>query len=665
MCGIAGIVNLSSAAPIPEQALSRMAAMLEHRGPDDHGMVRGNGFGLAHTRLSIIDLDSGHQPIHNEDRTVWVVFNGEIFNYIELRKLLEAKGHQFYTHTDTEVIVHLYEEYGDDFVQHLNGQFAIALQDIPRKRLLLIRDRPGILPLFYAERDGRLYFASEMKSIFAGTGQVPELDRIALDQIMTFWSAIPPRTAFDGVETLAPGEMMVVENGHCTKRRYWDWIFCRPDEYHAGNEAELARQLRELLLDATLIRLRSDVPVGAYLSGGLDSSVLVSLIAGMAGIRLHTFSITFPGSKLDERLYQDEMSKQLAVEHSRITCVPDDVAAGFVNAIWHTESPILRTAPVPMGILSGLVRSQGYKVVLTGEGADEVLGGYDIFKEAKIRRFWASHPGSQLRPTLLKRLYPYLDFSKTQGQAYLESFFGVGLDNPDLAYFSHLPRWITTAKCKAFYSSDMNDSLREDPYAAVSGLLPKDIGRWSYFNRAQYIESKTLMSGYLLSSQGDRMLMQNSVEGRFPYLDHRVIEFANRLDPRLKMKVLEEKYLLKRAMSGSIPRTILERHKHPYRAPDAESFRNPDSAGYTEQLLDPDYVHRVGCFDAQKVSLLHKKVKAGRTTSTKDNMAFVGILSTQALHHLYIDGYADNVLKRANRLATKTEGNPNEATHVC
>lgn len=664
MCGIAGIFNLSSNTPVTERVLLRMAAMLEHRGPDDHGILLGNGFGLAHTRLSIIDLEGGRQPIHNEARTVWVVFNGEIFNYVELRRLLEAKGHRFYTHTDTEVIVHLYEEYGDDFVQHLNGQFAIALRDIPRQRLLLVRDRPGILPLFYAEDDGRLYFASEMKSIIAGTGRVPALDRVALDQIMTFWAAVPPRTAFEGINTLAPGEMMIVEGGRCTIRRYWDWAFGKPGEYHSGDEAALADRLRELLLDATRIRLRSDVPVGAYLSGGLDSSVLASLIADMDGVRLKTFSIGFPGSSLDESIYQDEMSGRLATEHSRIGCMPDDVAAGFLRAIWHIESPILRTAPVPMGILSGLVRSQGYKVVLTGEGADEVLGGYDIFKEAKIRRFWAAHPDSRLRPLLLKRLYPYLDFSKGQAQSYLQSFFGVGLTAPDLAYFSHLPRWTTTAKCKAFYSRDMSDSLREDPYTVVSAILPDAIHAWDPFNRAQYIESKTLMSGYLLSSQGDRMLMQNSVEGRFPYLDHRLIEFASRLDPRLKMKVLDEKFLLKRAMRNRIPHSILERHKHPYRAPDAESFRDAGKAAYVEHLLDPAYVSRVGCFDPQKVRLLHKKVASGRASSTKDNMAFIGILSTQALHHLYVDGHVGNIADRADRWAMKIQGNVNEASHV-
>lgn len=664
MCGIAGIVNLTAQAPVESGELLRMAAMIGHRGPDDSAFLQGDGFGLAHTRLSIIDLAGGRQPIHNEDRTVWVVFNGEIFNYIELRKLLESKGHGFYTHTDTEVIVHLYEEYGDRFVEHLNGQFAIGLWDTRKRRLLLVRDRPGILPLFYAQHDGRLFFGSEIKAILAGLRVTPAIDEVALDQIMTFWSVLPPRTAFKGINTLAPGEMLIVENGCCEIRRYWDWQFPERGDYLTGSEAVLAERLHELLYDATLIRLRSDVPVGAYLSGGLDSSILASLIDSFGDVRLRTFSIAFPGSDLDESVYQDEAARRLSSEHSRVECTPDDIAGGFMRAMWHIESPILRTAPVPMGILSGLVRSQGYKVVLTGEGADEVFGGYDIFKEAKIRQFWARFPESQIRPRLLKRLYPYLDLSKSQAQGYLQSFFGIGLDAPDLAWFSHLPRWETTAKCKAFYSQDMIGSLTETPYDTLAAGLPAAIGSWHPFNRAQYIEAKTLMAGYLLSSQGDRMLMENSIEGRFPYLDHRVIEFANQLHPRLKMKVLREKHLLKKAMESRIPETIRDRHKQPYRAPDADSFRNTDKAGYVAGLLDRESVDRCGLFDSAKVSLLHKKVLAGRASSAKDNMAFIGILSTQALHSLFVDGYQQNISDFAEQRLENVDHNIHGVSHV-
>lgn len=644
MCGIAGVVNIAAAEPISESDLHRMATMLEHRGPDDRGILCGEMFGFAHTRLSIIDLSGGRQPIHNEDKSVWVVFNGEIFNYVELRRLLEGKGHRFYTHTDTEVIVHLYEEYGENFPGHLNGQFAIALWDMRQRKLLLLRDRPGILPLFYAEHRGRLYFASEMKSLMAGMRKVPELDPVALDQIMTFWSVLPPRTPFKDIRTLAPGQMMVVADGAIEIRRYWDWAFAEPGEYLSGSEKVLADRLHELLYDATLIRLRSDVPVGAYLSGGLDSSALAGLIDSFGDIRLKTFSISFPGSNLDESEFQDEAVRQLSSEHSRVTCRPEDIAGQFMRAMWHIESPILRTAPVPMGILSGLVRSQGYKVVLTGEGADEVFGGYDIFKEAKIRRFWAQQPESRIRPLLLKRLYPYLDISRDQALGYLQSFFGVGLDAPEVAHFSHLPRWLTTAKCKAFYSAAMVEILHDvDPYVTLTESLPANIGDWQAFNRGQYIEAKTLMAGYLLSSQGDRMLMKNSIEGRFPYLDHRVIEFANTLHPKFKMKVLREKYLLREAMKKRVPASILERHKQPYRAPDADSFRDRQKAAFVDDLLDEDTVSSAGVFDPKKVSMLHRKVLAGRATSAKDNMAFIGILSTQAVHKLFIDDYSVNI----------------------
>lgn len=665
MCGIAGIVNLTVAEPIRESDLHRMAAMLDHRGPDDRGILCGEMFGFAHTRLSIIDLAGGHQPIHNEDKSVWVVFNGEIFNYIELRSLLEGKGHRFYTHTDTEVIVHLYEEYGEQFVTRLNGQFAIALWDMRRRRLLLLRDRPGILPLFYSEYRGKLYFASEMKSLMAGIRKPPEIDPMALDQIMTFWSVLPPCTPFKEIKTLAPGQMMIVEDGRVAIRSYWEWTFAEPGEYHSGSEEELADQLRELLHDATLIRLRSDVPVGAYLSGGLDSSILASLIDSFGDIRLKTFSIGFPGSNLDESEYQDEAVRQLSSEHCSVACRPENVAENFMRAMWHIESPILRTAPVPMGILSGLVRAQGYKVVLTGEGADEVFGGYDIFKEAKIRRFWARYPQSRIRPLLLKRLYPYLDISRDQAQGYLQSFFGVGLDAPDAAHFSHLPRWTTTAKCKAFYSKGLIEELRDvDAYAALMESLPTNIGSWHEFNRGQYIESKTLMAGYLLSSQGDRMLMQNSIEGRFPYLDHRVIEFANALNPKYKMSVLREKYLLRKAMKGRIPESILERHKQPYRAPDADSFRDRKAAAFIDELLSEDAVKQAGLFDPLKVAMLHKKVLAGRASSAKDNMAFIGVLSTQAVHKLFIEDFFTNIDGHAEKQLDNPRNRDYGVSHV-
>ena len=640
MCGIAGMLSLASPDRIEQHVLEDMVTMLQHRGPDGYGYYRDDRAGLAHARLSIIDLTSGDQPIHNETQSIYTIFNGEIFNYIELRQQLEQQGHHFYTHSDTEVIVHLYEEYGDDFVQHLNGQFAIAIWDKPRQRLLLIRDRIGIVPLFYTLQDGKLFFASEVKAILKALKQSPSLNITALDQLMTFWSPVSPNTVFNGVFEISPGTMLIAEHGQTRIQRYWEWQYADKDNVIAdANISELAEQLHDLLIDATRIRLRADVPVAAYLSGGLDSSVITAIIHQYGNVPLRTFSIGFDDADLDESHYQQLLIEHLAADHSRIQCGVADIAHQFLNTIWHTEAPILRTAPIPMSLLSGLVHQQQYKVVLTGEGSDEVLGGYDIFKEGKIRQFWARFPESEVRPLLLKKLYPYLDISKKQGLVYLKSFFGIGLDHPEVPYFSHLTRWATTAKCKEFFSDEVKAQLADDIVDSVRETLPDDISAWHAFHQAQYIESKLLMSGYLLCSQGDRMLMTNSVEGRFPFLDHRVIEFANRLHPKYKMQGLNEKYILKKAMARYLPASIVQRYKQPYRAPDIPSFFHDNTPEYIDELLSAQTVDKYGYFDSARVSRLVNKIKNGRAIGYKDNMAFVGILSTQAWHHLFIENF--------------------------
>ena len=647
MCGIAGIVSKQGGDGCSRTIVEHMVSLIHHRGPDSAGIHEEEGVILGHARLSIIDLESGAQPIHNEDGTIWVVFNGEIFNYIELREQLQAQGHRFYTHSDTEVIVHLYEQYGDDFAGYLNGQFSIALWDRRKQRLVLLRDRVGIVPLFYAVDGQRLVFGSEVKAVLCGLARKPELNVTALDQLFTFWSPVSPNTLFSGVCELSPGTMVTVEDGVVEVHRYWDWQFPEDGKYASSSEQTLVAELHELLIDATRLRLRSDVPVGAYLSGGLDSSVLVSLIHHYGDVPLRTFSIGFEDKGLDESEYQKELIDHLGAEHSSIQCKHEDIALNFEKAIWHTESTILRTAPIPMARLSGLVRNQGYKVVLTGEGSDEVFGGYDIFKEAKIRQFWARYPQSEFRALLLKKLYPYLELSKGRGSAYVQSFFGEGLDRPDVPYFSHIPRWTTTAKVKEFYSDDTRARLSEDVFTTIEASLPDAIHRWHPFNRAQYIEAKTLMGNYLLCSQGDRMLMKNSVEGRFPFLDHRLIEFANRLPPKLKMKVLNEKYLLKRSMARYLPESIINRYKQPYRAPDIPSFFTDRTPEYVDEALSEAALQRSGYFDPKKVSMLVKKIRRGRAIGYKDNMAFVGILSTQVWHRLFVEEYEPNIKNSA------------------
>jgi asparagine synthase (glutamine-hydrolysing) len=644
MCGIAGIISLDSKdlPQLPE--LQQMAKQLRHRGPDGEGFYCQNAIGLAHTRLSIIDLTGGTQPIHNEDKTIWTIFNGEIFNYLELRELLVARGHIFYTHSDTEVLVHLYEEYGDDFLQHLNGQFALAIWDLQQQKLLLARDRVGITPLFYTQKKGRLIFASEIKAILAALDQSSQMNLQAFNQLLYFWAPVSPESIFDGIQSLSPGHLLTVnlQDAEIKIKKYWDWQF--PEEKincSEKNESKLCEELHDLLVDATQIRLRADVPVGAYLSGGLDSSVLLALIRRHTQNRTKSFSLGFSEASHDESTYQTLVADYLQTDNSRVLCKPEDIAREFLPCIWNTESPLLRTAAAPMRILSQLVRNQGYKVVLTGEGSDEVFGGYDIFKEAKVRHFWAANPQSNWRAGLLKRLYPYLDISGQRASQFLAPFFGQGLDKADAWYFSHLPRWDMTAKAKMFLSPEISGKMQNALLEDLQSTLPDEIENWSLLQKGQYIEAKTLMSGYLLSSQGDRMLMANSVEGRFPFLDHRVIEFANRLPVKLKLKVLKEKYILRKTMSQYLPAEIIHRQKQPYRAPDAIAFfqNGQATAEYMDDLLSDEKISRYGYFDLNKVKLLLKKARAGNVSSTKDNQSLVMIISTQIWHYHFVENF--------------------------
>lgn len=593
-------------------------------------MHRNGSVGLAHRRLSIIDLASGQQPMSNDDGSLWITYNGEIFNYLELRKELEARGHRFRTKSDTEVILRSYEEYGDSCVDRFNGQWAFAIWDSRKARLFLSRDRLGVRPLFFTVADGNFIFASEIKAIFCHRAVPRAIDLEALDQIFTFWHTLPPRTIFRDVQIVPPGHNMVVEAGQLRSWPYWKLDYARDDA--PVNEVDMAARLLELLVDATRLRLRADVPVGAYLSGGLDSTLITGIIKRFTDTPLKTFSVAFEDAEFDESGFQEESIRHLETEHHQVRCTKADISRVFPDVIWHTEAPILRTAPAPFFILSDLVRQHGFKVVLTGEGSDELLGGYDVFKEAKIRRFWAAQPNSRRRPLLLRRLYPYMKNLQSQNDSYLRAFFHVDADRLNDPFFSHYPRWDLTAKLKTFFSPDVLAALRaRDAIADMRAALDTRFPGWSPFAQAQWLETTGLLPGYILSSQGDRMSMAHSVEGRFPFLDYRVVEFSSRLPPRLKMKGLDEKYLLKRAARDLVPDAVLRRPKQPYRAPDAESFFAGGKAReeYVDELLSPTRLRDYGLFDPASVSFLLEKVRKGQAMGVKDNMAFVGILSTQ------------------------------------
>lgn len=635
MCGIAGWLDFSGTAAQPE--LGRMIATLRHRGPEGEDYFKSPQCGLAHARLSIIDLVTGRQPMVNEDESAWAVLNGEIFNFIELRAELEALGHRFRTRSDTEVIVHAYEAYGAGFVERLAGQFAIALWDGRTKRLLLARDRVGIRPLFYARSGTRLLFASEVKAILAVAPELAVLDEQGLAQTLTFWAAVGERTLFKGVRSLPPGHVLTVANGSERLGRYWDWTFPAGTGRTDLTMDEAAEELRGLLRGAVRQQLRADVPVGAYLSGGLDSSGIAALARESVG-ELHTFSITFDEPEFDESVYQRQMVEYLGVEHSAVRCTQRDVGDAFPELIWYTECPVLRTAPVPLMLLSRHVHERGFKVALTGEGADEVFAGYDLFKEGKIRRFWARQPESSWRSSLFARLYPYLARSPVSNPHFARLFFGQRLTELDEPFYAHLARWSATRGIFGLLAPELSAALSAaDPEEELRQQLPGDFFDWSGLARDQYVEVKTLLEGYLLSSQGDRVALAHAVETRLPYLDHRVIEFVNALGPLYKLRGLREKVLLRRTLKGIVPEPILGRVKQPYRAPQSRCFfQDGKPLPYVAELLSASNLRRTGYFRPEAVQRLLTKCGAGRALGAADNMAFVAVISTLLWHEHFL-----------------------------
>ncbi len=641
MCGIAGYFNLKGPTPPERELVQRMVAAIKHRGPDEFGAYFDPTCALGQARLSIIDLSTGSQPLSNEDGTVWITFNGEIFNYVELRPQLEKLGHRFATKSDTEVIVHAYEAWGKDCVQHFNGQFAFAVYDKKKQTLFIARDRMGIRPLFYAIHQGRFYFASEIKSILADKNIPRKIDLQGLDEIFTWWTTAPPRTAFEGINELEAGAYLEIKNGELKGGRYWNLDY--PEVFDKKRSLNSwAEELHALLVDSVRLQLRADVPVGGYLSGGLDSSATTALIKHFTQSRIETFSIAFHDKAYDESEYQNQMAQYLGTNHHQVKCGYKDIADNFPKVIWHTERPIVRTAPTPLFMLSRLVRDNNFKVVLTGEGSDEILGGYDIYKETLIRRFWARNPESAWRPLLLRKLYPTLPLSPSKARFYLETFYKAGLGDIDKFYFSHYPRINTTTKVKEFFSDEVKTKLAGNDSLGVFGRdLPDNFHRWHHLCRAQYLEAKSLLAGYLLSSQGDRVGAANSIEGRFPFLDHRVVEFAATIPPLYKIHGLKEKFLLKKAMLKELPKEIIARVKQPYMAPDSNSFVQPDSPAYVAEIMSENALRQSGLFNPGPVQKLRKKCEtlSHAHLSFKDNMSFIGILSTQLWHQLYIQDY--------------------------
>lgn len=641
MCGVAGILLLRDSSIMNQDPILRMISMIQHRGPDESGIYVDEKIALGSVRLSIIDLAAGTQPIANEDESLWIVCNGEIFNYLELKDELLEGGHKFRTDTDIEVIIHLYEDMGPSCLDKLNGQFAVAIWDNIKKELFLARDRVGIRPLFYCKSSQKIIFASEIKAIFVNEEVSREINLNVLQHVFCCWSPISDETIFKNVRQVPPGHFLIIRNGEVIDRLYWQIPYYEKDELVSVGFPEACDQLHSLLLDAVKIRLHADVPVGAYLSGGLDSSIIASLISDNFGNSLKTFSMTFEQPDYDESSYQRRMVSHLGTDNHDIFISNDQIAEHFPPVIWHCEGPLLRTAPVPLMLLSSLVRNDGFKVVLTGEGADEIFGGYNIYKEAKIRAFWSKDLKSRCRPLLLKELYPYV-MKDSRAKNYLQQYFSVseaGFKNP---FFTHEIRWRNSARNTAFFSEAAKSAVISHSEEAFLELIPQNFLKRDILSRAQFLEMKGFLSNYLLSSQGDRVAMANSVETRMPFLDYRVIDFAAKIPPHWKINGLNEKYILKKAFQSFLPPEIVQRRKHPFRAPIHEAFFSAKKEHrYLEDMLSQSYLRKSGYFDANKVQRLVRLFDSGQVRSAAEfsNMALLGILSTQLVYHQYIDDW--------------------------
>jgi asparagine synthase (glutamine-hydrolysing) len=607
MCGICGIVGASGLDPGSRDLVRAMCASIIHRGPDDEGYYFDDRAALGMRRLSIIDLRTGHQPISNEDKTVWTVYNGEIFNFPVLRDELLAKGHAFTTNTDTEVIVHLYEEHGPEFMHKLNGMFAIALWDKTRRRFMLVRDRLGVKPLHYAVRGGDLFFASEIKALLKA-GLPRELDREALSRFFTFEYIPAPQTIFKGLAKLPPGHKLIFQDGRVDIQPYWDVRFRsrdlppRPVEDYAD---EIYRRLKE----SVRIRLMSDVPLGVFLSGGVDSSAVTALMSETAGSRVQTYSIGFREKSFDELDYARRVAEHFGTEHTEFVVDASQVRDLVPTLMQFLDEPLADASIIPTFIISKLARRH-VTVALAGDGGDELFGGYDTYKAYKAARLYQRVPRF-LRQGLVRPAVRLLPASKKRlSLEFKAKKFIAGVEYPpEVANVIWWGAYTPGDRMKLF-TPEFLASLREDPYAPVASCLSRAPGpEADTLDRLAYLDLKLYLQDDLLVKV-DRMSMANSLEIRTPFLDYTFVEFAATIPSRLKLKGFTSKYILKKMLKGRVPDEVLTRKKIGFDIPLGPWIRE-ELWDFANDTLSPAALARHGFFNAAYVRGLLEEHKTG------------------------------------------------------
>ncbi|MBY6263499.1 asparagine synthase (glutamine-hydrolyzing) [Azospirillum sp. 412522] len=594
MCGICGVFRINEGEPVSRAAVEAMTRAIAHRGPDDSGVALFERAALGFRRLSIIDLDTGHQPLANEDETLWLVCNGEIYNHRALRAELAARGHRFRTRTDVEVLLHLYEELGEAMLERLNGQFAFAILDRRRGRLFLARDPFGVAPLFYTVTGGTFLFGSEIKAILAHPGVERRVDMTGLDQVLALPGLVSPRTMFAGIDSLPPGHALVVDGEGVRSRPYWDLVY--PDEAVPADprsEDRFREELAHRLTEAVRRRLQADVPVGAYLSGGLDSSLVVALMRACGAEAVETFSIAFADALLDEREHQRLMAAHLGSRHHEIELDGAGIERRLRTVVRHSECPVRESYNTASFALSAAARAAGVPVVLSGEGADELFAGYVGYRYDAFRR--ARGPAAPPAPREAELRHRLWGDDSVFYERSLADHEGVR---------------------RGLYAAGVADGFEAFEFTQFRLVDPERLkGRHPLHQRA-YLDLKLRLGDHLVGDHGDRMLLGNAVEGRFPFLDVEVAELAARMPPDLKLNGFTEKYILKQVARPLLPAGIVEREKHSFRAPGSPQLLRA-GIDWVEDLLSSATIRRHGYFDVAAVEAL----KAGHRAS---DMALAG-----------------------------------------